>query len=196
VPIHLDGARIWNAVAAAGADVTDWTSQVATMMFCLSKGLGAPVGSVICGPAESIREARRIQILFGGAWRQAGVVAAAGLVALEGCRERLVDDHVRARRLADAIAEITPGAVDPAAVVTNMVFVDTRAVGMSTLETIARLASLGVGSVPIGGGTIRMVTHVDVDDQGIALAIDAWRSVTEPSQLDRSVAVPSTKGDR
>jgi threonine aldolase len=196
VPIHLDGARIWNAVAAAGADITDWTSQADTMMFCLSKGLGAPVGSVICGPGEAIREARRIQILFGGAWRQAGVVAAAGLVALERGRERLVDDHVRARRLADAIAEISPGAVDPAAVVTNMVFVDTRAVGLSTHETIARLASLGVGSVPIGGGMLRMVTHVDVDDDGIALAIDAWRSVAEASQPDRSVGVPSTKGDR
>jgi threonine aldolase len=195
VPIHLDGARIWNAVAAAGADVTDWTSQVATMMFCLSKGLGAPIGSVICGPAEMIREARRIQILFGGAWRQAGVVAAAGLIALERGRERLVDDHVRARRLADAIAEITPGAVDPALVVTNMVFVDTRAAGMSTHETIERLASLGVGSVPIGGGRLRMVTHVDVDDDGIGLAIDAWRSVAEAAHRVRSDAVPSAKGD-
>ena len=196
VPIHLDGARIWNAVAADGADVTAWTSQVDTMMFCLSKGLGAPIGSVLCGPAEMVREARRVQVLFGGAWRQAGIVAAAGLVALESGRARLSEDHARARRLADAIADITPGAVDTEAVVTNMVFVDTRAVGMSTHETIARLAALGVGSVPIGGGRLRMVTHVDVDDDGVALAIDAWRSVAEASRSGRSDAVPSAKGDR
>jgi threonine aldolase len=190
VPIHLDGARIWNAVAATGADVTEWTSQADTMMFCLSKGLGAPIGSVLCGPAELIREGRRIQILFGGAWRQAGVVAAAGLVALEHGRDRLADDHRRARRLAVAIAEITPGAVDPDGVVTNMVFAHTDAVGMPVGSVIERLASLGVGAVPIGPGTLRMVTHVDVDDDGIATAIDAWREVA------RSVAGPSAEGDR
>jgi threonine aldolase len=181
VPIHLDGARIWNAVAAAGVDVIEWTSQVDTMMFCLSKGLGAPIGSVLCGPSELIREARRIQILLGGAWRQAGVVAAAGLVALERGRERLVDDHVRARRLAEAIAELTPGAVDLDGVVTNMVFVDTEAVGMSARETVERLAALGVGAVPIGATTLRMVTHVDVDDDEIAIAIDGWRTATRRS---------------
>jgi threonine aldolase len=176
VPVHLDGARIWNAAAAAGVDVTEWTSQVDTSMFCLSKGLGAPVGSILCGPAELIREARRIWILFGGAWRQAGVLAAAGLVALEQGPGRLHEDHARAHRLAEAVAELTPGAVDPASVETNMVFVDTEAVGMPLLEAIDRLAALGVGAVPVPGA-LRMVTHVDVDDEGLAHAIDAWRSV-------------------
>ena len=176
VPIHLDGARIWNAVAATGADVTEWTSQADTMMFCLSKGLGAPIGSVLCGPAELIREARRIWVLYGGAWRQAGIVAAAGLVALEEGRERLTEDHDRARRLAGGIAELTPGAIDPATVATNMVFADAEAVGMPTLETIDRLAALGVGAVPVPG-RVRMVTHLDVDDDGIDRAIEAWRSV-------------------
>ncbi|HSL11686.1 MAG TPA: GntG family PLP-dependent aldolase [Actinomycetota bacterium] len=194
VPLHLDGARIWNAVASAGADVTAWTSEVDTMMFCLSKGLGAPIGSVVCGPAELIREARRVQILFGGAWRQAGVVAAAGLVALETGRDRLVEDHARARRLADAIAEIAPGAVDPAAVVTNMVFVDTTAVGIPVLDTIERLASQGVGSVPIGGPWLRMVTHVDIDDAAIDVAIDAWRSVADAA-ADRSGVASGAKGE-
>ena len=83
VPLHLDGARIFNAAAAAGVEVSAWTRQVDTMMFCVSKGLGAPIGSLICGPAELIREARRLSILFGGAWRQAGIMAAAGIVALE-----------------------------------------------------------------------------------------------------------------
>jgi threonine aldolase len=176
VPVHLDGARIWNATAAAGAPVTEWTSQVDTMMFCLSKGLGAPIGSLVCGPAELIREARRIWILYGGAWRQAGIMAAAGLIALDEGRARIVDDHARARRLAEAIAEILPGGVDLDMVETNMVFVHTEAMGLDALETIERLAALGVGVVPVTGA-VRMVTHVDVDDDGIGYAIDAWRSV-------------------
>jgi threonine aldolase len=175
VPIHLDGARLWNAVAATGREATDWTSHAVTTMFCLSKGLGAPIGSMLCGPAEAIREARRIWILYGGAWRQAGVMAAAGLIALEEGRERLQEDHVRARRLAGAIAEMAPGSVDLGQVETNMVFVDTEAVGVTPAEAIGRLAALGVGAVPIPGG-IRCVTHVDVDDAGLAHAIDAWRS--------------------
>ena len=176
VPIHLDGARIWNAVAATGLDVTEWTSQVDTLMFCLSKGLGAPIGSVVCGSAEQIREARRLSILFGGAWRQAGIMAAAGLVALETGRDRLAEDHARARRLAEALAELAPAAIDLSQVETNMVFVHTEAVGIEPLDAIDRLAALGVGAVPVPGA-VRMVTHVDVDDDGIALAIDAWRSV-------------------
>jgi threonine aldolase len=176
VPIHMDGARIWNAAAAAGVPVTEWTTQVDTVMFCLSKGLGAPVGSVVCGTADQIREARRIWILYGGAWRQAGIIAAAGLVALDEGRERIPEDHARARRLAEALAEIVPGAVDPDMVETNMVFVHTEAVGLEPLDAIGRLAALGVGAVPVPGA-VRMVTHVDVDDDGIATAIDAWRSV-------------------
>ncbi|MGZ4133261.1 MAG: threonine aldolase family protein, partial [Actinomycetota bacterium] len=151
VPIHLDGARLWNAVAATGEDVTAWASQVDTLMFCLSKGLGAPVGSVLCGPAGLIREARRIWILYGGAWRQAGVLAAAGLVALEEGRLRLGEDHARARRLAEAVAELLPGAVDLDMVETNMVFVHTEAVGLPTLEAIEWLAASGVGAVPVPG---------------------------------------------
>jgi threonine aldolase len=177
VPIHLDGARLWNAVAATGEDVRAWTDHVDTVMFCLSKGLGAPIGSVLCGPADLIREARRIWILYGGAWRQAGIVAAAGLVALEDGRERLRDDHARARAIAEALAEIAPGSVDLGQVETNMVFVDTEPVGLSAAEVLERLAVHGVGAVPIGIDAIRMVTHVDVDDEGVGVAIDAWRSV-------------------
>jgi threonine aldolase len=173
VPIHMDGARVWNAVAATGEDVRAWTDEVDTMMFCLSKGLGAPVGSVLCGPAALVREARRIWILYGGAWRQAGVLAAAGLVALERGRDRLAEDHVRARRLGEAVAELFPGSVDLDRVVTNMVFVDTEAVGLPAGDVLDRLAAAGVGAVPVPSG-IRMVTHVNVDDEGIASAIDAW----------------------
>ena len=185
VPIHMDGARIWNAAAASGEPVTSWTSQVDTMMFCLSKGLGAPIGSMLCGPAELIREARRIWILYGGAWRQAGIMAAAGLIALETGRERLVEDHARARRLGEAVEALLPGSVALDRVVTNMVFVDTDAVGLRTGDVLDRLAAAGVGAVPVPQG-VRMVTHVDVNDEGIGIAIDAWRSIAADAAKEAS----------
>ena len=183
LPIHLDGARIFNAAVAAGVDVTEYTREADTMMFCVSKGLGAPIGSLVCGTREDIREARRLKILFGGAWRQAGIMAAAGLIALEEGPKRLHLDHGRARRLAEAVAEILPGSVDPAMVETNMVYADTEAVGLAPLDAIERLRHLGVGATFVSG-KVRMVTHVDVDDDGLALALDAWRTIAE--------AVPKT----
>ena len=185
VPIHMDGARIWNAAAASGEPVTSWTAQVDTMMFCLSKGLGAPIGSILCGPAELIREARRIWILYGGAWRQAGIMAAAGLIALETGRARLAEDHGRARRLGEAVEALLPGSVALDRVVTNMVFVDTDAVGLRTGEVLDRLAAAGVGAVPVPQG-VRMVTHVDVNDEGIGIAIDAWRSIAADAAKEAS----------
>ncbi|MGZ5353841.1 MAG: threonine aldolase family protein [Actinomycetota bacterium] len=176
VPVHLDGARIFNAAAATGLDVTEWTREVDTMMFCVSKGLGAPIGSLVCGPAELMREARRMKILFGGAWRQAGIVAAAGLVALEEGRKRLHEDHVRARRLADALAEVVPGGLDPIAVETNMVFVDTEPVGITPLEAVRRLEGEGVGSTFVSG-KVRLVTHVNIADEDVETAIAAWKAV-------------------
>ncbi len=176
VPVHLDGARIFNAAVAAGVDAADIAGEADTVMFCLSKGLGAPIGSVICGPAEMAREARRLKILFGGAWRQAGIVAAAGLVALEEGPKRLHEDHERARRLAEGVAELLPGAVDLDQVETNMVLVDTDAVGLPLLGSLDRLAALGVG-VTHSGGKVRMVTHVGVDDGGIGVALDGWREL-------------------
>ncbi|MGZ8636312.1 MAG: threonine aldolase family protein [Actinomycetota bacterium] len=176
VPVHLDGARIFNAAAATGLDVTEWTREVDTMMFCVSKGLGAPIGSLVCGPAELMREARRMKILFGGAWRQAGIVAAAGLVALEEGPKRLHEDHVRARRLADALAEVVPGGLDPIAVETNMVFVDTEPVGITPLEAVHRLEGEGVGSTFVSG-KVRLVTHVNIADEDVETAIAAWKAV-------------------
>jgi threonine aldolase len=180
LPIHLDGARIFNAAAAAGVDVTEWTREADTMMFCVSKGLGAPIGSLICGPADMMPEARRLKILYGGAWRQAGVVAAAGLVALEEGPRRLHEDHRRARRLAEAVAGLVPGGLDPAAVETNMVFVDTGPAGMSPLEAVRRLEAEGVGATLVSG-RVRMATHVDVSDEDVELAIAAWRAVVRGS---------------
>ena len=176
VPIHLDGARIFNAAAAAGVAISEWTREADTTMFCVSKGLGAPIGSLLCGSADQIREGRRLKILFGGAWRQAGIMAAAGLVALDEGPGRLQDDHERARRLAQTLAEILPGAVDLAQVETNMLFADTEAVGLPILDAIERLRALGIGATHTGG-KVRMVTHADVDDDGVAAALDAWRSI-------------------
>lgn len=176
VPMHLDGARIFNSSVASGTPVEDYCAEVDTMMFCVSKGLGAPIGSLFCGPAELMGEARRIKILVGGAWRQAGIMAAAGLVALEQGPERLHEDHQRARRLAEGVAETLPGSIDPSSVETNMVFVDTQPAGMSALEAVRRLAAAGVGAT-ISGGRLRMVTHVDVADDDVEAALAAWRQV-------------------
>ena len=176
LPVHLDGARIFNASVAEGVPVSAYTGEVDTAMFCVSKGLGAPVGSLLCGTAEAIREARRLWILFGGAWRQAGIVAAAGLLALRDGPARLKEDHQRARRLAEGVAELLPGSVDLAQVETNIVYVDTEAVGLPLLEALERLAALGVGATH-SAGKVRMVTHVDVTDDGVGSALDAWRSI-------------------
>ncbi len=174
VALHLDGARIFNASAASGVDVAEYAAEVDTLMFCVSKGLGAPVGSLVCGGAEAMREGRRIKILYGGAWRQAGVLAAAGLIALEEGPKRLHEDHERAQRLATAVAELAPEMLQPDPVETNMVFVDTSAVGMTPLEVADRLEREGVGVSNVSG-KVRMVTHVDVDDDDIDTAIAAWR---------------------
>ena len=176
LPIHLDGARIFNAAVASGVDVSEYTCGADTLMFCVSKGLGAPIGSLVCGTREHIREARRLKILFGGAWRQAGIMAAAGLIALEDGPKRLHEDHERARRLATGVAELLPGSIDLGSVETNMVYVDTGAVGLAPIDTIERLRDLGVGATFVSG-KVRMVTHLDVDDDGLAFALDAWRSV-------------------
>jgi len=178
VPVHLDGARLFNAAAAAGVDAAEFAHEADTVMFCVSKGLGAPIGSLLCGPADLMPEARRLSILFGGAWRQAGITAAAGILALERGTERLHEDHERARRLAEGVAERLPGSIDLDQVETNMVFVDTEAVGLDMLETIDRLGALGVGVTHTGNG-VRMVTHVDVSDDDVQIALDAWASLAE-----------------
>ncbi len=178
LPVHLDGARLFNASVASGVPVTEFTSEVDTLMFCVSKGLGAPIGSLLCGSADLLREARRLKILFGGAWRQAGIMAAAGILALKEGPARLHEDHERARRLAVGVADVLPNTVEPDEVETNMVFVRVEAAGLDALDTLRRLEDLGVAVTPIGSHTIRMVTHWDVDDAGVDVALDAWRSIT------------------
>jgi threonine aldolase len=174
VPLYLDGARIFNACTVAGATVADFAGAASAMMFCLSKGLGAPIGSILVGDSEFIREARRIKIVFGAAWRQAGILAAAGLIALEEGPKRLHEDHENARRLAEGVAEILPGSVDPASVPTNIVFVRVTETGRSATEWVGLLAAEGV-LVTTGGGRVRMLTHVNIAADDIEAALAGWR---------------------
>jgi threonine aldolase len=169
--VHVDGARIWNAAIATGSPPSALIGGADTVMFCLSKGLGAPVGSLLCGAADVIAEARVQRRKLGGGMRQAGVIAAAGIVALETMVERLADDHARARVLADALAARWPGSVDPTAVRTNIV--------CARLEVlpggfIARLDGLGVRCGTIDPRTVRFVTHKDVDDGDIKRVVEAF----------------------
>jgi threonine aldolase len=178
VPLYLDGARIFNACAVAGAPVADYARHADALMFCLSKGLGAPIGSILAGDAEFIREARRLKILFGAAWRQAGIMAAAGLVALADGPGRLHEDHANAHALAAGLAELLPGSVDEAAVETNIVFADVTGTGRDALQWRDLLAAEGV-LVTIIGDRVRMLTHVDVGRADIRAALDAWHRVAK-----------------
>jgi threonine aldolase len=176
VPLYLDGARIFNAAVVAGATVADYAAPVDALMFCLSKGLGAPIGSLLAGDAELIREARRLKVLYGAAWRQAGIMAAAGLIALAEGPKRLHEDHANARLLAAGIAEILPGALDPGQLTTNIVFVDVTGTGHDEREWQHRLAESGV-LVTTVAGRVRMLTHADVTQRDIGVALAAWRQV-------------------
>jgi threonine aldolase len=176
--VHCDGARIWNASIALGVAPADLTAGTDTTMFCLSKGLSAPVGSLLCGSRALIDEARAQRSRLGGAMRQAGVIAAAGIVALETMVERLADDHARARVLADALADLFPGSVEPDAVETNIVCARAGALPPDLLDA---LAADGVLAGTIDVDTVRFVTHHDVDDAGVARAIDSLRGIAARS---------------
>lgn len=161
LPLFCDGARIWNASIALGVPARELAVPATAVMFCVSKGLGAPVGSVLCGPLDVIAAAREHRQRLGGAMRQAGVIAAAGLVALDSMIERLADDHRRARRLAEALADQWPGSVDPGAVETNIVCASAARLPGDLLH---RLGTEGVKAGTIDTRTVRFVTHKDVDD--------------------------------
>jgi threonine aldolase len=168
--VHVDGARIWNAAIATGSSPRDLIAGADTAMFCLSKGLSAPVGSVLCGATDVIAEAREHRRRLGGGMRQAGVIAAAGIVALETMVDRLVDDHTRARRIADALAQRWPGSVDPETVRTNIVCARLDVLPDHFIEA---LGASGVRVGTIDPRTVRFVTHKDIDDDDLARAIAA-----------------------
>ena len=171
--LHLDGARLGNAAAASGVSLAEYGALFDTVSLCLSKGLGAPVGSVLVGNAETIRLAQRARKIYGGGMRQAGIIAAAGIYALEHNLERLADDHTRARVLANGLAALPGLDVDLSKVQTNMVFAGTRESGVPAAELMDRLAEQGVLALDEAPWSIRFVTHLDLDDADIEQAIGA-----------------------
>jgi len=161
IPVHLDGARVFNASAASGHSVVELTQGCDSVMFCLSKGLGAPVGSLLVGDEEFIREARVVRKRLGGGMRQVGILAAAGLVALETMPQRLYEDHLKARMIAEAMAESKSFTIDPQSVETNILVVGLK--GCSSREMSGRLRREGgILASPTGPFQMRFVTHCDV----------------------------------
>lgn len=175
--MHLDGARLFNAVAASGVSASEYTAPFDTVSICLSKGLGAPVGSVLAMGAETLARAARARKVLGGGMRQAGILAAGGLYALEHNVARLAEDHRRAGRLAEGLASLPGLEVDAARVQTNMVFAGTRGTGVPAAEFVKRMAAQGVLCLDESPWQVRFVTHLDVDDDDVELAIEGVRRV-------------------
>ncbi|MDQ3618819.1 MAG: low specificity L-threonine aldolase [Actinomycetota bacterium] len=180
VAVHLDGARIFNAQAATGSPVREWADCADTVTFCFSKGLGAPIGSMVCSDSDVITEAHRLRKRLGGGMRQVGVVAAAARVAIETGVERLVEDHEHARRLAEAVADLDERAVDPRAVQTNMVYIDLRPFDLDGPRVAESLLAEGVLALGAPGPMMRFVTHRDVSSDDLDAAIAALRRVLAP----------------
>lgn len=176
LPVHMDGARIFNAAVAAETRVADLTRHCDSVQFCLSKGLGAPVGSILVGSKEFITEARVWRKRFGGGMRQAGILAAAGLIALEESPERLYEDHANAKRLAAALGGFPGVEIDEGRVVTNIVIFSIRESGMTSAEVCSELRSHGVLAIGFGSD-IRMVTHVDISASDIEKTIRALSAI-------------------
>jgi threonine aldolase len=181
--VHLDGARIFNAAAALGENVAAMTRSVDSVMFCLSKGLGAPVGSMIAGSREFIDKGRIYRKMFGGGMRQAGVLAAAGLIALEESPKRLHIDHENARHLAEGIAAIPGLKIDPKSVTTNIVIFDCAETGKTAVELCTDLQAHGIWALDTAPYSVRFVTHCDVDRDGIDRALVALREVVAKSRV-------------
>ncbi|HTD22405.1 MAG TPA: low-specificity L-threonine aldolase [Terriglobales bacterium] len=177
LPVHLDGARIFNAAAALGKPVREITKKFDSVMFCLSKGLGAPVGSLLAGSRNLIEQARVYRKALGGGMRQAGILAAAGLIALEKSPARLHEDHENAKFLAEGLAEIRGIQIAPAKVKTNILVFDISGTGMSSDEMTRKLAAKNIFASGISAQAIRLVTHVDVDRAACARALDVVRQI-------------------
>ena len=189
IPVHLDGARIFNASVYLGRSVADLTRKFDSIMFCLSKGLGAPVGSMLVGSRHFIDEARLVRKMLGGGMRQAGVLAAAGLVALNDTPQKLHVDHENARFLAEALAELPGLRIDPLKVVTNILIVDVNGTGLDADEISKRLLARGVlANEGNSSSELRMVTHYDVDRKGCERAVQAMKDVLSEPLLQSSKA--------
>ena len=176
IPVHLDGSRIFNAAAALGIPAADLAAHVDTVTFCLSKGLAAPVGSVVCGPADVIERARQKRKLLGGAMRQAGVIAAAGIVALEQMVDRLPEDHANARRLAEGLAEYPAVEIDLETVQTNLVFFDVRP-PLTAEGVAARFEEEGIRCSVFGPRRLRFATHYAVSRADVDRVLAVARQI-------------------
>lgn len=179
LPTHLDGARIFNAATAAGVHVAELTRGFDSVMFCLSKGLGAPVGSMLVGSRDFIAEARSVRKALGGGMRQAGILAAAGLLALEEMTERLSEDHAHARLLAESLAQMEGVEIDPATVETNIVIFHLKDKGDAAALVMA-LRAEGVLVSAVGPHAVRLVTHYDVSRTDCEGALHALRALLTP----------------
>ena len=178
VAIHLDGARVFNAAVGLGVDVREITRHVDTVNFCLSKGLRSPIGSLLCGPSEFIDRARIWRKRLGGGMRQAGILAACGIISLTANVDRLAEDHRRAKKIADAIGSLKGISVDPATVQTNMVLVNTES---SAAEWQTKLGELGVLCFPVASNRLRLVLHADIDESQTDRAIEAFQTLAQAS---------------
>ncbi|MEL7626060.1 MAG: low-specificity L-threonine aldolase [Anaerolineaceae bacterium] len=175
---HVDGARIFNAAVALNVPAANLVEQADSVTFCLSKGLCAPIGSVLCGDRQFIKRARRIRKMLGGGMRQAGIIAAAGIVALDSMIDRLAEDHVRARNLSDGLAQIPGVQLTKGSPNTNMVFFKLDpALGISNQTLIEEIKARGVLINDTSDGEIRLVTHNDINDSAIERCLEALKEV-------------------
>ena len=179
IPVHLDGARIFNAATAIGRPVAEITRKFDSVMFCLSKGLGAPVGSILVGSRDFIDQARKYRKALGGGMRQAGILAAAGLIALEKMPARLHEDHANAKWLATELSRLPGLKIDPATVQTNILIVDISGTGMAANDFSRALADKGLLIGGVNSEIVRFVTHMDVDRAACERAVEIVREVVK-----------------
>jgi len=175
IKLHIDGARIFNAAVAQGVEVQELVEDADSMSFCMSKGLAAPVGSIICGSKDFIDQARGIRKGLGGGMRQAGIIAAAGIVALETMVDRLQEDHTNARLLADGIADLSGIVLDPETIKTNIIYFDLDDAAMESANFLTVLAAKGIQFFDTGPRRFRMVTHYGITAEDILYTIDAFK---------------------
>ena len=175
--IHVDGARLFNAAVALGVDARDLVADADSVSFCLSKGLAAPVGSVICSTADFIVKARRARKIIGGGMRQAGVLAACGIVALTEMIDRLAEDHANARKLAEGLADIPGLSIDPAMIKTNIVYFETTREDLFEDELVRRLDKEGIKIAAMGPRLLRAVTYYQITGEDIEFALHAFSKI-------------------
>jgi threonine aldolase len=192
IRVHLDGARVFNAAAYLDQNVAEMTRKCDSVQFCLSKGLGAPVGSMIVGSREFVERCRPVRKMLGGGMRQVGVLAAAALIALEDGPRRLHVDHENARTLAGRLAGISGISLDAAKVQTNIVIFSVEPSGLRSADFLSRLAAQGVLAVPVDAHRVRMVTHLDVTRQDVEAAADIVAGVLSDVSL-RAEGVPQSQ---